>query len=244
MATLENHAAALQDQLIPGLDFRHGNSANYVVSRQNISIYPQSANSYSAQGARVIRIALNADGQWIDPSSIILYMRVNNKDTTAQTSTNVTRMEPLGQGHMFIQRLRVLCQGQLVEQIDDYNRLYELMLRMTSPEYQKNYAAMGFGLQENNPTGYQDLRGARRIKPGDGKTIGMPILCGLFTYNHRFLPAQYMNIVLELTVADAADVCSGGSVIENGVTTTFTRNAYDISDVVLKCDAITLDSTL
>ena len=37
MATLENHAASLQDQLIPGLDYRHGNSANYVQIRQNVS---------------------------------------------------------------------------------------------------------------------------------------------------------------------------------------------------------------
>ena len=79
MATLENHAASLQDQLTPGLDFRHGNSANYVVSRQNITMYPQSANSYSSSGQRTIRISLNADAQWIDPSCLLLYMKTSSR---------------------------------------------------------------------------------------------------------------------------------------------------------------------
>ena len=164
MATLENHAAALQDQLIPGLDFRHGNSANYVTARNNISIYPQGSNSYSSSGTRTIRISINSDSNWIDPASMLLYFKVNNKDGTPQTPTTVTRMEPLGQAHMWIQRLRVLCQGVLVEQIDDYNRLYELLLRQTSEDYQRQYAAMGFGLKIANPSDYTHLRGARRIK--------------------------------------------------------------------------------
>ena len=79
MATLENHAAALQDQLIPGLDFRHGNSANYVTARNNISIYPQGSNSYSSSGTRTIRISINSDSNWIDPASMLLYFKVNNK---------------------------------------------------------------------------------------------------------------------------------------------------------------------
>jgi len=243
MATLENHAAALQDQLIPGLNFSHGNSSSYVTARNNISIYPQGSNRYSAQGTRTIRIAINSDANWIDPASIVLYYRLNNKDATTQQPTAVTRMEPLGGPHIFIQRLRVLCQGQLVEQIDDYNRLYEFMVRQTSEDYQRQYAAMGFGLKTATPSDYTHLRGARRIRPGDGKTVGMPILCGLFQ-QHRFLAAQYMNLVLELTVADAADVCRGGSVVDGTVTTTFTNSAYDISDVILKCDSITLDSQL
>jgi len=243
MATLENHAAALQDQLIPGLDFRHGNSANYVQSRSNISIYPQGSNSYSASGTRTIRIAVNADANWIDPASVLLYFKVNNKDTTTQSPTAVTRMQPLGGPHVWISRLRILCQGQLVEQIDDYGRLYEMMLRLTPLDYQKQYAAQGFGLQSQNPAGYQDLRQMRNIKPGTGKTVCMPLLCGLLSQS-RFLPVQYMNLVFELTISDAADVCAGGTSIVGGVTTTFNSSAYDISDVILKCDSIQLDSAL
>ena len=243
MATLENHAAALQDQLIPGLDFRHGNSANYVTARNNISIYPQGSNSYSSSGTRTIRIAINSDSNWIDPASMLLYFKVNNKDATAQSASAETRMEPLGQAHMWIQRLRVICQGQLVEQIDDYNRLYELLLRQTSEDYQRQYAAMGFGLKTATPSDYTHLRGARRIRPGDGKTVACPLLAGL-TLQNRFLPSQYMNLVFEITVADANDVCRGGNVTEGGVTTTFVNSAYDISDVILKCDSITLDSQL
>ena len=188
-------------------------------------------------------MSINSDSNWIDPASMLLYFKVNNKDGTPQTPTTVTRMEPLGQAHMWIQRLRVLCQGILVEQIDDYNRLYELLLRQTSEDYQRQYAAMGFGLKVTNPSDYTHLRGARRIKPGDGKTVCCPLLAGL-CLQHRFLPSQYMNLVFEITVADANDVCRGGQVLEGAVTTVFTNTAYDISDVILKCDSITLDSQL
>ena len=121
MATVENVASSLTDMLIPGLDFKHGNSASYIQNRQIISIYPQSANSFSSSGQRVIRINLNsADGQWIDPASMLLYFRCNNKDATAQSANSVTRMEPLGQAHIWFSSMKILCQGQLVEQIDGY----------------------------------------------------------------------------------------------------------------------------
>ena len=244
MASLESHAASLQDQLIPGLDYRHGNSANYVQSRQNISIYPQGSNSYSASGTRTIRFHINADANWLDPASAMLYFTVRNLDQTAQTSTNITRMLPLGQAHIWFSRLRVLCQGQLVEQIDDMNRLYELMMRLSPPQNQIQHAGYGFGLASTAPGTFEDLRSVRRIPPNGGaKTVGMPILAGLFTQS-RFLPVQYMNLVLEFSVADARDVCRGGSITEAGVTTTFTNDAYEISDCILKVDSITLDSQL
>ena len=242
MATLENHAASLQDQLIPGLDFRHGNSASYVLQRQNISLYPQSANSFSSSGQRVIRFSINT-ADWIDPSTVMLYFKVNNKDATAQTSTNITRMQPLGGPHIWISRLKVLCQGQLVEQIDDYNRIYEMMTRLSPVAHQQQQAAQGFGLADPFPQNWANLRDMRRIPPGTGKTVCCPILSGLTSQN-RFLPTQYMNLTLEFTVADANDVCRAGQVTNGSVTTNFINSAMDISDVVLKCDSITLDAEL
>jgi len=72
----------------------------------------------------------------------------------------------------------------------------------------------------------------------------MPLLCGLLTSNHRYLPVQYMNLVFELTVADFVDVTASGTSIVGGVTTTFNAGPGDISDVILKCDSIQLDSSL
>ena len=46
-----------------------------------------------------------------------------------------------------------------------------------------------------------------------------------------------MNLVLEFTVADTNDVCRQVQVANGSVTTNFINSAYDISDMVLKCDS-------
>ena len=124
MASLENHASALQDQLIPGLQFSLGSGSSYVTARNNISIYPQGSNSYSSSGTKVCRIAVNADTSWIDPMSAYLFFKVTNKTSSpADTSTVQSRVEPLCGPHGFIKTIKMMCQGQMVEQIDMNGRL-------------------------------------------------------------------------------------------------------------------------
>ena len=243
MASLENYSSALSDQLLPGLDFKSGPGAGYVLNRTNTTLYPTGSNDYSNTGTRQIKF--NITGDWCDPASVLLHYKLVNKDSTAQTATSVTRVEPLGQAHVFFSSMRLLVNGQLLEECSDWNRLYELLLRCSSPEYQRMYAAMGFGLQEVDPSyKYSDLRGARRIKPGEGKSVTMPLLCGLFQ-QHRFIPLSAMQLSLELTCSSPADVCKTGmSVVEDGVTVTFNEGPISIQDVTITMDQIQLDSAL
>ena len=244
MASLENHSAALEDQLIPGLNFRVGPGSGYVLERRNVSFYPQGSNIYStANGQRVLRISLNSDQAWGDPSTGYLIFRVNNRDTTAQTSTAITRVEPLGMGHVFFKSGRLLLNGQVAEQIDDFGRAYELLNRLSPEVAQKQYAAMSFGLQKPYPEDSADLRAVCRLPPGKGKTIAMPL--GIFGIwgQHRFLPLQACNMVLELTIQDPALCCRGGTSTDGTVTTTY-KSTVDLDMFVLKMDTLVLDSQL
>ena len=58
-----------------------------------------------------------ADSSFIDPSSAVLFFDVNNNGTTAQTSTAITRVQTLGQAHVLFSCVRLLMQGQVVEDI-------------------------------------------------------------------------------------------------------------------------------
>ena len=245
MASLENHSAALDDQLIPGLSFAPGGGASYITARNNISLYPTGSNSYSSNGTRVVRINVSSDaGQWIDPASAFLFFKVNNKDASAQTATEITRLQPLGGPHVFWSRARLLLQGQVAETIDFPGRLMEQLLRLSPETFQKQYAGHGFGLQVPNPDESTDLRQQRRLTPSQGKTVAMPLsLFGLFA-QHRYLPVGFaMNMQIELTVQSGSDCCRSGTSVAGGVTTTYT-NLFEISDVIMRCDAITLDSQL
>jgi len=241
---LENYASALSDQLIPNLDFKSGPGSSYILDRRNISIYPQGSNIYSnATGTRVVRISLQADQSWLDPSSAYLYFRVVNNDTTAQTPTAITRCEPLGQAHVFFKSARLLLQGQVAEDLQDFGRTFEQLLRLSDPQYQKQLAGMSFGIRDHDPENTSDLRHVRRFPPGGSKTVAMPLsVFGLFS-QHRFLPAAFCNMVLEFTVQDPSLVCRAGTSSNAGVTTTYNSN-ISMDSFVLKVDAITLDSQL
>ena len=245
MASLESHAASLEDSLIPQLSFKFGPSSSYVIERRGISLYAAGSNIYSAaSGTRVVRIPINAESSFIDPSSATLFFRVNNNDATTQTSTNITRMQALGQAHVFFKSARILLQGQVAEEIQDFGRVYEQLLRLTDPQYQKQYAAQSFGLQDSSPEDYFDLREARKLKPGTSKTVGLPLsIFGLFG-QHRFLPTGLMNMVLELTLQDPALCCRAGNLVDGSLTTTHTTNDITLDAFVLKVDALTLDSQL
>ena len=171
MASLESHAASLEDSLIPQLSFKLGPSSNYVTERKSIQCYAQGSNIYSASsGTRVVRIPIMADSSFIDPSTAVLFFRVNNLDTTAQTATNITRVQTLGQAHVLFSSARLLMQGQICEEISSFGRTYEQLLRLTNPEYQKSYASMSLGLTDSYPENHSDLRSARKIPGGSSKT--------------------------------------------------------------------------
>ena len=243
MASLENHSAALSDVLIPNLDFKMGNGSSYVQARTNLSIYPQGSNIYSySSGTKVVRINVNT-GEFIDPASAFLFFKVSNVDTTAQTATAITKCEPLGQAHVFFSNARLLMQGQVLEEISDFGRNFELLMRLSDPQYQKAMAAMSFGLQDSDPETLSDLRSVRRIPAGASKTVAMPLsIFGTFG-QHRFIPTNLANIVIELQIADPSLVCRSGTSVDGSVTTTF-NSQIELSAFVLKVDGITLDSQL
>ena len=64
-------ARAIDDVLVDNLQYKLGEGASYVDRRESCTFLPQGSNIYSpSQGNKVLRIALNADGSFLDPSTV------------------------------------------------------------------------------------------------------------------------------------------------------------------------------
>ena len=111
-----------------------------MTDRRSVTYHPQGSNIYKpGAGTKLIRILLTGDS-WLDPSTFRVMFDLNNDETTATKA-----LRPLGGPWTFFRRMRVLCAGQLVEDIMDYNRIHEMIHMKIASESRQNDAAEAFG---------------------------------------------------------------------------------------------------
>ena len=146
---MESHAQSVEDNLIDFLSFKLRPGASYVTDRRSVSFFPQGGNSYSPAGVKVIKMMLTGDS-WMDPSTVKLFMNIRN-DSAAEIAPLVA-----GAWGMF-RRMRILCGGQIVEDIDLYGRLHEQFHMMKPKEKRENDAIEGFGNNVGLPVGAEKV---------------------------------------------------------------------------------------
>ena len=138
---VEAMANGVEDKLIDGLSFKMQPGASYVVDRRSVTYHPQGSNIYKPNtGSKLIRILLPGDN-WLDPSTLRICFNVSNDEATITRNLYV-----LGGPLCFFRRLRILCAGQLVEDIDQYNRIHEMMTFLTASESRANQATEALGI--------------------------------------------------------------------------------------------------
>ena len=119
---VEAIANGIEDKLIDGLSFKMNPGASYVIDRRSVTFHPQGSNIYKTrEGTKLIRILLTGDN-WMDPSTLRILFQLNNDETNAAKP-----LRPLSGPWAFFRRMRILVAGQLVEDIDQYNRIHEMM---------------------------------------------------------------------------------------------------------------------
>ena len=107
--------------LLDNLSYKLGQGAAYVQERKSVTFYASGSNSYSPQGTKLIKLVLTGDG-WLDPSTFRVMFTVNN---TADTPSELLR--PLSDGHSFFSRMRVMMGSTIVEDMNDYARLHQML---------------------------------------------------------------------------------------------------------------------
>ena len=235
---MESIANSSEDQLIDGLSFKLGNSASYITDRKSVTFWPSGSNIYkTSSGTKVIKFQLNSDG-WCDPSTVrIMFNLVNNGDS-------VERLRPLQGAYSFFRRLRVSANGALLEDFD-YNRTHQMFESLTSVHNRDNDDIEGFGYRSDTvgPDVAHTVDTLPGIAGGSYQTVGFKLLSGILN-QPKMLPLKYMPLTIELELVNDKD----DPVVTPGVdavfTTANTSNDWQIENVQLKCDIVTLDNSL
>ena len=137
---VDSMASSVEDYLIEGLSFKLNPRASYVTDRRSVSFFNAGSDIYqSGSGARVIRINLTGEG-WLDPSTVRLsYTLVNNETTAAKI------LRPISGPWSFFRPARCLLGGAIVDDIDYYKRVHEMLHILTSKANRDNDSLEGFG---------------------------------------------------------------------------------------------------
>jgi hypothetical protein len=237
---VEAMANSVEDALVDGLSFKLKAGASYINERKSVTFHPQGSNIYSTNGTKLIKILVSGDS-WMDPSTFrIQYDLVNNDATVGH------ELRPLGDPGSFFRRMRVLCNGQIVEDIDNYNRVEAMFSCLTSEDSLKNIDAEGFGgrwiREEDYRVGY-NLDTYRGIYGGQSQTVLFKPLSGLLN-QPKYLPIRYCPLTIELELVSN----SGDPIISDLTGVVFTNQntsvAWQIQNVQVKVDLCTLDNAL
>ena len=123
-----HHAQSIDDALIGGLSYKLKPGASYVTNRRSVSYFASGGNTYSPNGVKVMKFNLTGD-QWLDPSTFRVAFQLNNHNgnTSGQLSSPIM-VQPLSWNPaVFFRRARLICGGQVIEDIDDFNRLSPML---------------------------------------------------------------------------------------------------------------------
>ena len=90
------------------------------------------------QGTKVVKLFINGDG-WLDPSTFKIQFDVRNLETQP--------LRTISGPWSFFRRTRVLCQGQLIEDIDHYNLCHQMFDVLQSKHVRENQDVESFGVR-------------------------------------------------------------------------------------------------
>ena len=238
---MEGTANSVEDRLIDGLSFKHKPGASYVTERKSVTYHPQGSNIYTTNGTKLIKILLTGD-QWVDPSTVRIMFDVLN------TGTNNEHLRVLGGPHTFFSRMRILCGGQVVEDVSEYNRVHEMFKTLKAKDAKTNDEAEAFGNNWNYDTTMTTniLSG---ISAGQSQTVLFKPCSGLFN-QPKMLPIRYMPITIELELVSSntepvvSDEQSDFTTTVSSGVLPNTSTSWQLQNVQVKCDTVTLDNQL
>jgi hypothetical protein len=235
---VETVASGAEDKLLDSLSFKTPHSASYVVERKSVSFHPSGSNVYSsAGGTKLIKIVITGDN-WLDPSTFRIMFDLRNNEATA-----AKLLRPLGQPSSFFRRMRIIANGAIIEDIDNYNRCSELFSMMVAKDSRTNSNAEAWGDVDTYSAPTVDTISG--IPGGDARTVLFKPLSGFFSLD-KYLPLRYMGslqIELELVNASTDPILSN---LEGDGTFADTNTSlkWQIENVQVKCDLCTLDTGL
>ena len=129
--------------------------------------------------------------------------------------------------YSLISRIRVFCQGSLVEDCSHYARVHHLITELLSPSNWRVNAAVESNLKQFNPASAKDPTNVEVIDPGEYATVLFtPSALGIINCG-KLWPVEMAPLRIEITFAAPAD-----AVISNA--NMYPRNSASSVDYVTK----------
>ena len=223
---MEHHAQSADDALIGGLSYKLKPSASYVTNRRTLSYFASGGNTYSPNGVKVMKFDFAGD-QWLNPSTFRVAFQLNYHNGNNGAGFQIMVQPLCWNPAVFFRRCRLIAGGQIIEDIDDFNRLSVMMTALKPVDEQSEIAMEGFGLFADvngslpiNQTGWNepgageadDQRKAYRVSDWDeygpvrySKTVLSKPMLGILA-QEKLIPLRFCPITIELElVSDAAD---------------------------------------
>ena len=260
---METVSNSIEDKLIDGLSFKLDATASYITDRKSSTYWAVGSNIYAPNaGTKVIKMVLNGEG-WLDPSTVKFQFDVHNLESAP--------LRTLSGGWSFFRRLRVLCQGQLIEDIDYYNHTHQMFDIMQSKHVRENKDVEGFGLRYDSDTGKELIKNPAVVFAGtvqnrtfldaytsvkgfQTKSITFTPLSGIIQQG-KMIPLRYCPLSFEFEVCNhlydpiITHLAPGwqASIIESNFGSAnpsdYSAN-WQIENPVIKCDVCQMDSEL
>ena len=245
---MEHHAQSTDDALIGGLSYKLKPGASYVTNRRSVSYFASGGNTYSPNGVKVVKFNLTGN-QWLDPSPFRVAFQLNNHNGNNGDGFAIM-VQPLSWNPaVFFRRARLICGGQVVEDIDDFNRLSLMLTDLMPEDDQHDIACEGFdnfdfvkgdaAQAADQRKGYRQTDYDLSGNVGLSRRVMLKPMLGLF-YQEKMIPLRYCPVQIELELVNSqADAVTTETTegFQNGVN-------WDISDIQCKCDLLELDSSL
>ena len=228
-ALLSSPGPEQSETLINSLKYGLDPQGNYIQVRRASTTF-SNVNSASPQSVKQITINCGSSSEWLDPQSVLLSFLITNGD-------NANELWPATTGcHCLFDRLTLKMGSTVVEDIQDFNKITQMLTRLSVPaDKHKDQAQLGFGSDATNE------HDARKIAASGSKRVYMKFDVSGLLSQHRMLPlfslgGQGFSIQLNLAPAVQAVIVS-----DSGTTYSTT---YTLSDIRLLADMISLDSEL
>jgi len=238
MEALLSSGGPQTDVLVGPLKYGLDPQGSYVTQRRNSTSW-SNVNSASPAGVKTITINCGSSSEHLDPSTVLLSFLITNTD-----GTNALWPATVG-AHCLFDRLQVRLGSTLVEDIQEFGKLTEIMQKMSmSPQKKMDEGQLGFGTAAASVNGsyfLADQHDAQTIAASASKRVYMKFdISGLFS-QHRWLPlyalgGQGLQIQLSLAPANQAMIISHSG-------TTYSQG-YTLSDIRLLADYCSLSGEL
>ena len=183
---MEAISNSVEDKLIDGLSFKSKAGASYITERKSVTFHPAGSNIYSPNGTKLIKLVLTGD-QWLDPSTFRIMFDLKNAGGVTSKL-----LRPLGGPHTFFRRMRILASGTVSEDIDNYNRVHEMLKTLKASDALVNDDAEAFGQQIGKDTNL-DVTTLSGIKGNQSQTVLFKPCSGLLN-QPKYLSLRYMHL--------------------------------------------------